>query len=200
MNLSTLGCAPLLLLPLACASVQGGHPTGQDQPERSAEMTTDGVAEAADLFEQRHVVDAQQREALLGAVKALEGAWVAVDSDDGATATLFELTSAGSVVRETMMPGQPMEMVNMYSLDGNHLRMTHYCGGGNQPHMVASGVNGTDIVFAPEGVSDLKESDQAYMGSMTLRIVDEDTIEQHWYSHTAEGVTGPMVFQYKRAD
>ena len=39
----------------------------------------------------------------------------------------FRVTSAGSVVQETMFPGSDHEMVNMYSVDGDKLLMTHYC-------------------------------------------------------------------------
>ncbi len=189
MNLASLGCLPLLLLPLACSTVDSStHQDPAPHPEAAPQ-------DHDDPFAQAQAVDAAQRDALLNAVKALEGRWTSEGGD-----TLFEITSAGSVVRETMMPGQEMEMVNMYSLDGNALRMTHYCGGGNQPHMVATQVDGKDIVFAANGVSDLKDSDQVYMGSMTLRLVDEDKLEQHWFSHTPDGVSGPMVFAYTRVD
>ena len=90
------------------------------------------------------VVDADpaRREALLGAVAALEGRWAGKAADlpeeEGPQPyTEFALTAQGTVVREIMMIGEPHEMTNMYALDGNTLVMTHYCSAGNQPRMRA---------------------------------------------------------------
>ncbi len=184
---------PLLFLPLGCSSVD--HSTHHHANDAMHHADTHDMHHGDDPFAHRKAVDAAQRDQLWAPIQALEGNWAAESGE-----TVFEITAAGSVVRETMMPGQAMEMVNMYSMDGNHLRMTHYCGGGNQPHMVASQWNGQELVFEADGVSDLKEADQGYMGSMTLRMVDEDTMEQHWYLHSPDGVSDPMVFRYTRVD
>ncbi len=45
-----------------------------------------------------------------------------------------------------MYPGMEHEMTNMYTLDGNTLVMTHYCAGGNQPRMRATGVENGRVV------------------------------------------------------
>jgi hypothetical protein len=65
-------------------------------------------------------------------------------------------------------------------LDGNTLVMTHYCAGGNQPHMRAQAIEANHLVFLSEGVSDLKTVDEVYMGEMTLVLKDADNIEQRW--------------------
>lgn len=137
------------------------------------------------------------RAALLGAVKALEGNWV---GDQGLTE--FSVSSGGSAVRELMFPGLPHEMTNMYTLDGNGLAMTHYCGAGNQPHMRATSIEDGRIEFEASGVSDLDATDGAYMGAMTLVIVDADHFEQHWTGMTMDGEVADdhaMVFQFARA-
>ena len=59
------------------------------------------------------------------------------------------------------------------------------------------GIDAGRIAFAPDGVSDLKETDATYMGQMTLVIVDEDTIEQHWKS-LGEGEPHEMVITLNR--
>jgi hypothetical protein len=114
-------------------------------------------------------------------VAGLEGRWQ-MESPEGPAFIEFALTAGGSAVRETMFPGTPHEMVNMYTLDGNALTMTHYCAAGNQPHMRADALDGDKLAFRTAGVSDLKSADEHYMGAMTLVLVDEDHIEQHWIS------------------
>ena len=122
--------------------------------------------------------DPEKRAVLFDTVAALAGRWVSVDQADSFTE--FDVTSNGSVVRERMMIGEASEMTNMYSLDGNALRLTHYCAAGNQPHMRANAAEGGRLEFLPDGVSGRKSEDEFYMGQMTLVVVSKDDIEQHW--------------------
>ncbi|MDF1836872.1 MAG: hypothetical protein P1V35_03300 [Planctomycetota bacterium] len=138
----------------------------------------------------------EARTALFDAVASLEGNW---STDDGST-TSFEVTSGGSVIREIIFAGQPHEMTNMYSLDGNGLNMTHFCAAGNQPHMRATSIQDSSLVFARSGVSGRQSADENYMGAMTLTIVDEDTMQQSWTSYQGDNTGDGMVFTYKRTD
>ena len=89
-------------------------------------------------------------------------------------------------------------MTNMYTLDGNSMVMTHYCGGGNQPRMRATEFDGRRLEFRSVSVSDLKNAGDSYMGEMTLVFVDDNYVEQHWTS-IENGETSEMgVFQLTR--
>lgn len=127
--------------------------------------------------------DPAVRTPLLEAVAALEGRWVGGPEGSPTGVTEFFVSSGGSAVREVMLPGTEMEMTNMYTLDGNGLVMTHYCAAGNQPHMRATSIEGGRVVFESIGVSDLKSTDEYYMGAMTIVFIDEDNIEQRWVSY-----------------
>ena len=73
-------------------------------------------------------------------MKSLIGTWVKVDDKGDPTdevVSVIKLTAGGSAVQETLFPGQPHEMVSMYTVDGDNLLMTHYCMLGNQPQMKA---------------------------------------------------------------
>ena len=130
--------------------------------------------------------DPQHRAHLLAAVASLEGRWrVTGAHGEEAQFVEFRVSSNGSAVRELMFPGTPQEMTNMYTLDGNELAMTHYCAGGNQPHMRATNLTGNRLAFAFDSVSDLEADDEVYMGSMTLVLVDADHVEQHWSAYKA---------------
>ena len=125
-------------------------------------------------------VDEDQREELLSLVTALEGEWTCSDPEGNQSSTVFAVSSGGTVVRELMFPGEPHEMTNMYSLDGNDLVMTHYCAGGNQPSMRADGMVGNKLPFHFESVRDLTDPDGHYMGEMTIVFNADGSIEQHW--------------------
>ncbi len=142
--------------------------------------------------------DPAQRKDLLSRVSALEGRWQAPGPDGNMSYTEFVVTSGGSAVREIMMPGNPYEMTNMYTLDGNSLHMTHYCAAGNQPHMRATAMADGRLAFVSEGVSDLKSKDELYMASMTLVFVDKDHVEEHWSALKSGKVAEEMVIKMER--
>jgi hypothetical protein len=142
-------------------------------------------------------VDPAQRAELLAAVSGLQGRWV-MQTPDGPAYTEFALTSSGSAVRETMFPGTPHEMTNMYALDGNSLVLTHYCAGGNQPRMRAERLVDGRLEFLPDGVGDLKAPDELYMGAMTLVRIDADHIEERWVAYNQGEEDHSPVFTLER--
>ncbi len=76
----------------------------------------------------------------LDKMKTLVGTWVTADKDGKPTdevVSVIKLTAGGSAIHETLFPGQPHEMVSIYTVDGPDLVMTHYCMLGNQPRMKA---------------------------------------------------------------
>ena len=141
--------------------------------------------------------DPAQRAQLLGAVSALQGRWV-MDGPEGPSYIEFALTANGSAVRETMFPGMPQEMTNMYALDGNSLVMTHYCAGGNQPRMRAEELVDGRLEFRSDGVGDFKAPDEPYMGAMTLVLLDADTIEERWTAFNQVEAGHSPAFTLKR--
>ncbi len=119
--------------------------------------------------------------AQLEKMKSLVGTWVAADKEGKPTdqvVSIIKTTAGGSAVHETIFPGQPMEMVSVYTADGANLLMTHYCVLGNQPRMKAdanSPVNQIRFEFA--GGSNLDPKKDKHMHAATLTIVDADHIE-----------------------
>ncbi len=114
-------------------------------------------------------------------MKALVGTWVAADKDGKPTeevVSVIKLTAGGSAVQETIFPGQPHEMISMYTADGPDLVMTHYCMLGNQPRMKANPkatANRIDFQFVGGGNLDPKKD--KHMHAATLTIVDADHLE-----------------------
>ncbi|MEM8757562.1 MAG: hypothetical protein AAGF47_07250 [Planctomycetota bacterium] len=135
----------------------------------------------------------------------LEGDW-RLQGEDGSLGeeiSRFAVSSGGSVVREVMMVGKPHEMTNLYHMDGNAVVCTHYCAVGNQPRMVATGLEQTELGpslnFTIDTVSNFTEAHDHYMGGLRLTVVDADTVHQDWTTFNADGgVAGTMQFVLKR--
>jgi hypothetical protein len=114
-------------------------------------------------------------------MKKLAGTWVAVGEDGKATdqvVSVIKVTAGGSAVHETLFPGQPHEMVSVYTADGPDLIMTHYCVLCNQPRMKADPKSpANQIVFHFAGGSNLNVAKDKHMHEATLTIVGDDRIE-----------------------
>jgi len=114
-------------------------------------------------------------------MKKLAGTWLAADENGKPTdqvMSIIKVTAGGSVVHETIFPGQPQEMVSVYSVDGPDLVMTHYCVLGNQPRMKADrNSSANEIHFQFAGGANLDPAKDKHMHEATLTFVDDDHIE-----------------------
>ncbi len=114
-------------------------------------------------------------------MKKLAGTWMAADKDGKPTdqvASIIKVTAGGSAVHEVLFPGQPHEMVSVYTADGPDLVMTHYCVLGNQPYLKADpNSSANQIVFQFAGGANLDPSKDKHMHEVTLTIDDDDHIE-----------------------
>jgi hypothetical protein len=114
-------------------------------------------------------------------MKALAGTWVAADKDGKPTdqvVSVIKVTAGGSAVHETLFPGQPQEMISVYTADGPDLLMTHYCVLGNQPRMRAEPTSPANrISFKFAGGNNLDPKKDKHMHEATLTIVDDDHLE-----------------------
>jgi len=94
----------------------------------------------------------------------------------------YRVISNGSVLEESMQNGTEDPMVTIYHLDGDRLMVTHYCGAGNQPRMVAAPDPGKPNVFAFKflDATNLSSTQEGHMRDLVLTIVDKDHITQQW--------------------
>jgi hypothetical protein len=114
-------------------------------------------------------------------MKTLVGTWVTADTDGKPTdevVSVIKTTAGGSAIHETLFPGQPHEMVSIYTVDGQDLVLTHYCVLGNQPRMKANTKSITNkLKFEFVGGSNLDPKKDKHMHAATLTFVDADHIE-----------------------
>jgi hypothetical protein len=140
-----------------------------------------------------------QRHELWDPIAALAGEWTHPDENGkAAVALVIKVSSNKSIVHETMMPGTPYEMTNVYHMDGASVVLTHYCAAGNQPRMRATEAKDGVFVFRADSVTNLRSADESYMGSVTLKITDADHFETDWTSWTNGKEEPHAKFAYTR--
>jgi hypothetical protein len=71
----------------------------------------------------------------------------------GEAAINYRLTRAGSALVETQFPGEAHEMVSVYHVDREDVRMTHFCAAGNQPRLKLDKARSTPdhLIFVIDG-------------------------------------------------
>jgi hypothetical protein len=114
-------------------------------------------------------------------MKSFVGAWAGT-SDEGKTTERFELNSADSaLVEHSHGGGEKMDMLTVYYRDGARVMLTHYCGAGNQPRMVAGNYNPATktLEFKFLDATNL-ENTPGYMKSVTFHFEGNDHYTAHW--------------------
>ncbi len=133
--------------------------------------------------------------------KQLAGDWVGKEKGkEGMDIHVkYKVTSGGSAVVETIMPGTDHEMVTVIHPDGDDLVLTHYCMVGNQPQMKASrkGDDNT-VAFKFVRATNMKSDKDMHMHDVTFTFVNKDTLRAEW-THFNDGKdAGRVVFELKR--
>jgi hypothetical protein len=109
------------------------------------------------------------------------------------------VTAAGSAVAETLFPGTPHEMITMYHLDGDRLRLTHYCAAGNQPRMKCrAGADPQQLVFEFVDATNMRSMQDSHMHAATLTIIDPQHIQARWQSYAEGKPTEPHTLDLVR--
>ncbi len=137
--------------------------------------------------------------AVFDKLKTLAGEWEAKTPDGNLTRVTYRVTSAGSVLVETIMPGEPGEMVTLFHPDGETVLATHYCAGQNQPRMRAKAASGEikEIPFNFVDVTNLASPETEHMREVLFTFQDNDHFKAQWTSR-GNGKDSPMVFELKR--
>jgi len=143
-------------------------------------------------------------------IKTLKGTWKSqINSDDQSPdhkekakhdaaepPVVFSLTGAGSAVMETQFPGTGHEMVSVYHLDGNDLRMTHYCAMGNQPRVKLDRAHSTPdkLVFAFDGGTNLDPEKDHHIHGLTITFLPDGKVSSAWEGYADGKKAGITTF------
>ena len=119
-------------------------------------------------------------------LKSLAGTWSAnmITPDGQKTTVEYRVSGGGSVVMETMFAGEPHEMINMYTVDGDAVLAQHYCAQGNQPvlRLNAAKSSENELVFDFVNVSGNKTT---YINGVQMRFAKDGKVEEVWWSSSS---------------
>jgi len=136
-------------------------------------------------------------------LKSMAGHWESGPTAKMKTALDIQVVSNGSVVMEQARveeKGTPVNMVTMYYLDGDQLKLTHYCMAGNQPTMRGTYSPETKtITFDFLGATNLKSADDGHMHHAVFKFVDPDHVSEAWTFRKDQKDAFTEEFEYVRS-
>ena len=129
---------------------------------------------------------------------SLVGEWDGTGAGGQVQAT-YTLVSGGTALMERLKPTNEPEMITLYSLDGDHLLVTHYCSMGNQPQMKTATITELDspLAFKIVQVTGMKSPDEAHMTGLILTMPDKDHFTQQW-TFKDKGKEQSNLFKFTR--
>jgi len=117
-------------------------------------------------------------------LKSLAGHWETEKSNMNKGTVDLEVTSGGTAILETFRMvdnGKPVEMITLYYVDGDQLKLTHYCMAGNQPTMVGTYSPETKTIkFDFSSITNLKSPDAGHMHHAMYTFIDNDHFKTAW--------------------
>lgn len=136
-------------------------------------------------------------------IKQLAGNWEGtVDMGKGPQKinASYRISSAGSVLIETIFEDTPNEMVSIYHDDKNqHLSMTHYCGLNNRPKLALIKNEGSTLEFSLAADAPIDAAHEPHMHALTLTFAGNNEMKQQW-TQFAQGEKKKVVeITFKRA-
>ena len=129
-------------------------------------------------------------------LKRLAGSWEALDKRASRKLTaVYTVTGGGNVVMEDLDG-----MATAYHLDNGTLKMTHYCGAGNQPRMRVKSIEngGRRIVFEMFDITNLKSADAYRSTSLDVQFLDDGTVELTYGGWSAGNGASSQTIQLQR--
>ncbi len=122
-------------------------------------------------------------------LKTLAGDWERVggghEHGSDAHSVSYRVTAAGSSVMETIFPGEAMEMLTVYHMDGDDLLLTHYCALQNAPILKfeKTGKPG-ELKFVFLGGTNFDPKVDSHVHEGILRVKDANTIDTSFTTFT----------------
>jgi len=130
-------------------------------------------------------------------LKSLAGSWEGKGTEGQPMQISYRVTSGGSALLSEIQ-GKEEDMITMFHLDGDRLLMTHYCGAGNQPRMVAStSPDGKTLTFDFLDATNLASPDDGHMTRLVLSMPDANHHTEEWI-YSDHGKQEKEVFELWR--
>ena len=122
------------------------------------------------------------------------------DLHKGDSSVTYKLTGAGSALVETQFPGQPHEMVSIYHLDGDDLRMTHYCAAQNQPRLKLDRANSTAdrLIFVFDGGTNFDPAKDMHIHGLEITFHEGGKVTSAWEGYAGGKKASTTTFAMTR--
>jgi len=134
-------------------------------------------------------------------MKSLVGQWEGSSTEGkpgDKVAVNYRLTSGGSAIVETIMPGTPHEMVTVYHDEKGKLAMTHYCTMGNQPHMQLTKATDNELDFELAKGGSVDGAKDAHMHSLDISFEEPNKVVEKWSMYDGGQKKHETVFSLAR--
>lgn len=107
---------------------------------------------------------------------------------------VYATTAAGTAVVENYFTGDgpDVSMTTVYHQDRKDLRLTHYCGAGNHPSMVATRLDpaNDEVRFDFTDATNVRNQDEYHSREFQLKIVSDDHLRIQYFGLQAGEVFG----------
>ena len=175
-----------------------------------------GRAGLARAGEDAGVKDGVSAKAAFARLKTLAGTWKGRiisgheaaekkehdDAHPAESTVTYRLTGAGSALVETQFPDTGHEMVSIYHLDGDDLRMTHYCAVGNQPRVKLDRVHSRPdhLIFVFDGGSNLNPEKDLHIHGLEVTFHPDGRVTSAWEGYMGGKSAGITSFVMTRQE
>jgi hypothetical protein len=130
-------------------------------------------------------------------LKSLAGTWEGTSPKGPVTVSYRVMANGSSVVSE--ITGPEDNMISVFNMDKDRLLMTHYCGAGNQPRMVAStSPDGKILTFDFIDGTNIMPSQAGHMRELVVSMPDGDHHREQWVFATTDGKEMKETFELTR--
>jgi hypothetical protein len=163
-----------------------------------------GVVRLAGAGDGAGAKEGVEAKAAFARLKTLKGSWTARieghhkagKNEEHKEKVTFGLTGAGSAVVETQFPGTGHEMTSIYHLDGEDLRMTHYCAMGNQPRVKLDRAHSRPdhLVFVFDGGTNLDAQKDMHIHGLTMNFQKDGRVTSDWEGYMGGKSSGITSF------
>jgi len=105
-------------------------------------------------------------------------AWSGGRNASGKMDAQYYTTGKGSAIVENLIQEGTPVMTTVYHLDGDDLRMTHFCAAQNQPRLKATAfeADGNGVTFSFVDITNLRSLIAGHVHSLEVRFLDADHI------------------------
>ena len=133
----------------------------------------------------------------LDTFKSMAGAWTGKSPRGESAEVTYRLLAGGTTAMAESKLGDE-QMTSMFYLDGDHLRMTHFCPSNHQPRMLATiSADGKSVLFDFVDATNLAGPQAGHMHRAQCVFLDAEHYSEEW-TWKQEGKETRMHFDMHR--